>query len=189
MYTCTSTCSNKVNSVIPPFVSGLGFTVWVHCQPQPTWHGLDFTCNFPQTVLRPIETDQSQIYPKHTTFFWQSASSSQEQDGVKLRDWKPPTIWDWKPRLFPTTVSKMPGGNVILPIYFIYLVGRKKLKTKSGRLLFFSFRTQFLHVGGQVVHRTYREWPYSKGMTLPANSMQNVQIVWLEYCMEVSVMV
>ncbi len=30
----------------------------------PTWHGPDFTCNFPQTVLRPIETDQSQIYPK-----------------------------------------------------------------------------------------------------------------------------
>ncbi len=30
----------------------------------PTWHGLDFTCNFPQTVLRPTETDQSQIYPK-----------------------------------------------------------------------------------------------------------------------------
>ena len=26
-----------------------------------TWHGPDFTCNFPQTVLRPIETDQSQI--------------------------------------------------------------------------------------------------------------------------------
>ncbi len=32
----------------------------------PTWHGPDFTCNFPQTVLRPTETDQSQIYPK----FW-----------------------------------------------------------------------------------------------------------------------
>ncbi len=31
---------------------------------QPTWHGPDFTCNFPQTVLRPTETDQSQIYPK-----------------------------------------------------------------------------------------------------------------------------
>ncbi len=30
----------------------------------PTWHGPDFTCNFPQTVLRPIETDQLQIYPK-----------------------------------------------------------------------------------------------------------------------------
>ncbi len=30
----------------------------------PTWHGPDFTCNFPQTVLRPIETTQSQIYPK-----------------------------------------------------------------------------------------------------------------------------
>ncbi len=30
----------------------------------PTWHGPDFTCNFPQTVLRPTETDQSQIYPK-----------------------------------------------------------------------------------------------------------------------------
>ncbi len=30
----------------------------------PTWHGPDFTCNFPQTVLRPIETYQSQIYPK-----------------------------------------------------------------------------------------------------------------------------
>ena len=30
----------------------------------PTWHGPDFTCNFPQTVLRPIETDQSKIYPK-----------------------------------------------------------------------------------------------------------------------------
>ncbi len=33
---------------------------WTH----PTGHGPDFTCNFPQTVLRPIETDQSQIYPK-----------------------------------------------------------------------------------------------------------------------------
>ncbi len=31
---------------------------------QPTWHGPDFTCNFPQTILRPTETDQSQIYPK-----------------------------------------------------------------------------------------------------------------------------
>ncbi len=30
----------------------------------PTWHGPDFTCNFPKTVLRPTETDQSQIYPK-----------------------------------------------------------------------------------------------------------------------------
>ncbi len=30
----------------------------------PTWHGPDFTCNFPQTVLRLTETDQSQIYPK-----------------------------------------------------------------------------------------------------------------------------
>ncbi len=28
----------------------------------PTWHDPDFTCNFPQTVLRPTETDQ--IYPK-----------------------------------------------------------------------------------------------------------------------------
>ena len=27
-------------------------------------HGPDFTCNFPQTVLRRTETDQSQIYPK-----------------------------------------------------------------------------------------------------------------------------
>ncbi len=27
-------------------------------------HGPDFTCNFPQTVLRPTETNQSQIYPK-----------------------------------------------------------------------------------------------------------------------------
>ncbi len=30
----------------------------------PTWHGPDFTCNFPQTVLRLTETDQSQIYPR-----------------------------------------------------------------------------------------------------------------------------
>ncbi len=36
---------------------------------KPTWHGPDFTCNFPQTVLRPIETDQSQIYPKPSLCF------------------------------------------------------------------------------------------------------------------------
>ncbi len=30
----------------------------------PTWHGPDFTCNFPQTVLRLTETDEFQIYPK-----------------------------------------------------------------------------------------------------------------------------
>ncbi len=30
----------------------------------PTWHGPDLTCIFPQTVLRPTETDQSQIYPR-----------------------------------------------------------------------------------------------------------------------------
>ncbi len=35
----------------------------------PTWHGPDFTCNFPQTVLRPTETDQSQISPKHLLCF------------------------------------------------------------------------------------------------------------------------
>ncbi len=28
---------------------------------RPSWHGPDFTCNFPKNVLRPIETDQSQI--------------------------------------------------------------------------------------------------------------------------------
>ncbi len=36
---------------------------------RPTWHGPDFTCNFPQTVLRPTETDQSQIYPKLLLYF------------------------------------------------------------------------------------------------------------------------
>ncbi len=30
----------------------------------PIWHGPDFTCNFPQTALRPTEIVQSQIYPK-----------------------------------------------------------------------------------------------------------------------------
>ncbi len=34
------------------------------CSTLPTWHGPDFTCKFPQTVLRLINTDQSQIYPK-----------------------------------------------------------------------------------------------------------------------------
>ncbi len=38
--------------------------MYISVSKPPTWHGPDFTCNFPQTVLRPTETNESQIYPK-----------------------------------------------------------------------------------------------------------------------------
>ncbi len=93
-----------------------------------TVHGPDFTCNFPQTVLRPTETDQSQIYPKLLLCFHShllvnisrcsslhlSVISSKHclclqlelrPTGTAVRLKNPDYLG-----LYPTTVSKMPGG-------------------------------------------------------------------------------
>ncbi len=98
----------------------------------PTWHGPDFTCNFPQTVLRPIETDQYQIYPKlllcldsHLLVNISRCSSQHlsvtsskhclclqlelRPTGTAVR-LKNPDYLGLKTQTLPTTVSKMPGG-------------------------------------------------------------------------------
>ncbi len=68
----------------------------------PTWHGPDFTCNFPETVLRPA----GPRFTPNSCFVLTPTLPIVPLDNLG----KTQTIWDWKPRLYPTTVSKMPGG-------------------------------------------------------------------------------
>ncbi len=92
-----------------------------------TWHGLDFTCNFPQTVL----DWKSDIYPKVLTLFWPSVDSQYRNsilvnnlewtlvnivcvynsNSDQLSDWKSRGFCDWKLEFYHTTVPKLPRGS------------------------------------------------------------------------------
>ncbi len=41
----------------------------------PTWHGPDLTCNFPQTVLRPIEPTSPRFTPNLPQTNWDSCQT------------------------------------------------------------------------------------------------------------------